>query len=41
MMENGFVYAGVVFSLVSVLVGGVLWFVVQLTNKEGKRPGDH
>jgi hypothetical protein len=41
MLENGFVYATVVFSIVTVLVGSVLWFVIQLTNKEGKRPGDH
>ena len=41
MIENGFVYAVVVFSVVTVLVGGVLWFVIKLTNKEGKRPGEH
>jgi hypothetical protein len=41
MLENSFVYASIVFGLVSVLVGVVLWFVVKLTNKEGKRPGEH
>jgi hypothetical protein len=41
MIENGFIYTAIVFSVVSVLVGGVLWFAIRAINSEGKRPGEH
>jgi hypothetical protein len=41
MVENGFIYATVVFTIVSAFVGGVLFIAIQAMNKEGKRPGEH
>ncbi len=41
MIENGFVYAGVVFSILTVFIGSVLFVIVKMTDKEGKRPGEH
>lgn len=41
MIENGFVYAAVVFSLLTVFIGGALLVVMKMTDKEGKRPGEH
>jgi hypothetical protein len=41
MVENSFLYATVVFGILLVFIGGVLLFVMKLTDKEGKRPGDH
>jgi hypothetical protein len=41
MIENGFIYTAIVFSVISVLVGGVLWFAIRAMNSEEKRPGEH
>lgn len=41
MIENGFIYATIVFSILTVFIGGVLLFIIKMTDKEGKRPGDH
>lgn len=41
MLENGFVYAGVVFGILTVFIGGVLFVIVKMTDQEGKRPGEH
>jgi hypothetical protein len=41
MIENGFIYAGVVFGILTVMIGALLVVVMRATDAEGKRPGEH